>query len=300
MRVDVCYRKLWEAIPIVVLNLRDEEIEQIRQLFCVEFEHRDFGFDGGRVTATADDAARWRAATEAVVAAVGSVTERDWEARRRLYPPHQFWKRLRWRLRRERLRRDYEEQRTALEAEARGAYRAYRDAAADLTDYVAAWRERLAREQREREARRRAERLSAVRSAVDGAVWAYRIADRAGHRQVLIWLPAIERTERHEPAGAQHGLTARQVQEVIEAERARDPYTWIGWKDTTGKAMVEWHAGDSTGDAKVNAWAALTGVVVEPIVWRPGELEEVRASRTNRGYGPSSNYWSPSSFGTSF
>src|SRR3954469_18427315 len=99
MDVDVWYRKLWEAIPIVVLNLRDGEIDGIRQLFCVDFESRGTGFDGGRVSAPAQDAARWRAATEAVVAAVGSVEERDLEAQRRLYPPYQFWNGLRWRLR---------------------------------------------------------------------------------------------------------------------------------------------------------------------------------------------------------
>ncbi|MFI5891939.1 hypothetical protein ACIA5D_17700 [Actinoplanes sp. NPDC051513] len=42
-------------------------------------------------------------------------------------------------------------------------------------------------------------------------------------------------------------------------------------------------------------------MTVEPIVWRPGELEKLRSSRSSGGYGASSSYWSPSgSFGTSF
>ncbi|MEV0136044.1 hypothetical protein AB0H83_47355 [Dactylosporangium sp. NPDC050688] len=298
MDVDLCYQKLWEAIRTVVLNLRDDEIEEIRELYCVDLDNRGTGFRAGRLKAPAQDADRWRAATQTVVAAIRSVQERDWEARGRLSPPYQIWEGLRWRLRRGRLQREYDAQRVALEDEVRAAYRAYRDAAADLTDHVAAWRERQAREQQEREARRRAERVAAVQEGVDGAVWAYLLRDYAGHGQVLIWLPAVDHADEDEGGDARHGLTAREVQQVIEQERARDQYVWIGWKETTGEAMAEWHtdrAGErAPGDARVRAWTALTGAVVEPIVWRPGELEKLRASWNNRGYGPSSNYWSPS------
>ena len=310
MDVDVWYRKLWEAIPIVVLNLHDDEIDEIRQLFCVDFESRGAGYDGGRVWAPADDAARWRAATEAVVAAVGSVEERDREAERRLYPPYRFWSGLRWRLRwglrRDRLRREYAEHKAALADEVRGAYRAYRAAAADLTDYVAAWRERLAREDREREARWRARLVAAVREAVDGAVWTYGIGKDAGHRRMLIWLSALHHSDAYGYDPVHGGLTARQVQTAIEEARAKDPYVWIAWWGTTAEAMKEWHAELSRGSPgaepadEARAWEALTGVLVEPVVWRPGELEELRESRTNQGYGPSSNYWSSTSFGTSF
>lgn len=302
MEVDVWYQKLWEANRSTLVGLRDEEIEQARDLFCVDFDNRGTGF-GGRVTASQEDAARWRAATQAVVAAVQSVHDRDWAARNVLFPPQRFWKRQAWRVRRERLQQEYQVQRAALVGELRAAYRAYRAAAGDLTDHVAAWRERWAREQREQEARWRAERLAAVQEGVEGAVWAYRIRDYADRQQIMIWLPALERSDDGEPAGTRGGLTARQVQDVIDDERARDPYVWIEWKDPTGEAMREWHV-DLTGakaGREAAAWATITGVTVEPIVWRPGELEKLRSSRSSGGYGPSSNYWSPSgSFGTSF
>jgi hypothetical protein len=299
MDVDVWHRKLWEAIPVVVLNLRDDEIEQIRQLCCVDVERRG----GARVRAPQADAARWLAATEKVVAAVDAVAKRDLEAYGRQFPPFEPWQglawRLKWGLRRDQLRREYEEHRAALAEQVRQVYRAYREEAGDLTAYVAGWRERQAREQREREELAKAERVAAVRDAVAGPVWAYVIGDYATHRRMLIWLPAVEHRDE-ETGDVRRGLAAVQVQQAIDDERAADPYLWIRWKPATGTAMKEWHGGDERADVQVKAWAALTGSVVEPTVWRPGELEELRKSRTGRGYGPSSNYWSPSSFGTSF
>ncbi len=143
-----------------------------------------------------------------------------------------------------------------------------------------------------------------MRAGVDGPVWAYLVRDYAGHGQVLIWLPAVEPHEEPQGGEVRRGLTVHEVQRVIEQERSRDPYVWIGWTERTAEAMRDWHtdrAGErAPGDERVTAWAALTGAVVDPVVWRPGELEQLRASRANRGYGPSSNYWSPSTFGGSF
>ncbi|MFF5228053.1 hypothetical protein [Dactylosporangium sp. NPDC000521] len=310
MDVDVWYRELRMTVGTYVLNLHDAEIEAVGRLYCASSGNRPPRHDDGRVPAPAADAARWRAATETLLAALQSVEERDREARRRLHPPYQFWKglgwRLRWGLQRARLQRDYEARKAALEVEVRAAYRAFRDDAGDLTDHIAAWRERWAREEREREARWRAERVAAVREGVDGAVWTYRIGDHGGHRRVLIWLPAVERGDGAERGAVVRGLTARQVQKMIEERRGRDPYLWIAWREATGAAMREWHEDEARPGGgerlapDVAAWAALTGVVVEPIVWRPGELEALRASRPSRGYGPSSSYFSPGSFGGSF
>ncbi|MEV4140640.1 hypothetical protein AB0J72_51810 [Dactylosporangium sp. NPDC049742] len=306
MDVDVWYRKLRMAVGTYVLHLHDAEIEAAGQLYCVSPGNQPSGSDDGRVPAPAEDAARWRAATEAVLAALGSVEERDRAARRQLHRPDQAWQGVWWGLRRDRLHRDYEVRKAALEVEVRAAYRAYRAEAGDLTDHIAAWRERWAREERERAERSRAERVAAVREGADGAVWTYRIGDHGGHRRVLIWLPAVERGDGDERGAVVRGLTARQVQKMIEERRGRDPYLWIGWREATGTAMQEWledgggPAGGERLAGDVRAWAALTGVAVEPIVWRPGELEALRASRPSRGYGPSSSYFSPGTFGTSF
>ncbi|WP_344512699.1 hypothetical protein [Dactylosporangium maewongense] len=293
MDVDVWYRTLRMAVGTYVLHLHDAEIEAAGQLYCVSPGNRPSGSDDGRVPAPAGDAARWRAATEAALAALRSVEERDRAARRQLHRPDQAWQGVWWELRRDRLHRDYEVRKAALEVEVRAAYRAFRDEAGDLTDHIAAWRERWAREEREREEQSRAERVAAVRAGADGAVWTYRIGDHGGHRRVLIWLPAVERGDGDERGAVVRDLTARQVQKMIEERRGRDPYLWIGWREATGRAMQEWYedearpAGSARVATDVGAWAALTGVVVEPVVWRPGELEGLRVAPPSRGSGPS-------------
>ncbi|MFI6076214.1 hypothetical protein ACIA5C_32180 [Actinoplanes sp. NPDC051343] len=286
MEADVWYRRLAIAISDE-LDLRDRETRDVRDLLCVT--SRESGRVWGPVVAPEDDAARWRAASETVIAAIGSVQERAAEVRRRYQPPRTLGKRLWWRLRRSRLRRAYEDQRSALEDEARRAYRAYRDAAGDLTDYVEARDREEEEARREREARLRAERLAAVQDAVGGAGWAYRLTKEDHHRQMLIWISAVERLPGEEHGDARRNMTARQMQRAVEEERARDPYVWIAWREKTRKALAEWNQGQT----EVQTWQRLTGVVLETYVFRPGELEEMRARRPDRGYGPSSTYWGP-------
>jgi hypothetical protein len=304
MEVDVWHRRLATAISDE-LNLRDRETQELRDLVCVGNRGSDRVW--GPVVASEEDAARWRVATETVLAAIGSVQERAAEARRRLERPPTLGKRLWWRLQRGGLHRTYKEHRSALEHEARQAYRAYRDAAGDLTTYVEARDREEAEARREREARLRAERLAAVQDAVEGAGWAYRLTKEDHQRQMLIWISAVERLRHEERGDARRNMTARQMQEAVEEERARDPYVWIAWREKTRKAMQEWHE-ERTGETLhsysrpepvVKVWAALTGVVVKPYVSRPGRLKKTRgerpdrAERPDRGYGPSSTYWGP-------
>jgi hypothetical protein len=147
-----------------------------------------------------------------------------------------------------------------------------------------------------------------MREAVDGAVWACQVNEVHKWRKLEIWLPAIGRYDVDARDDAQLGLTASQVQEAIDRERELDEYIWITWGLQTGKAMKEWHAARDRTAAGADdtytkdeelAWQALTGVLVESVRLRP---EDLRDARSRGGYGPSSNYWSPSggSFGTSF
>jgi hypothetical protein len=137
-------------------------------------------------------------------------------------------------------------------------------------------------------------------------VWACQVNEVRKWRLLMIWLPAIGRSDVDARADARLGLTARQVQEVIDRERELDEYIWVKWGYRTGKAMTAWHAAHGRDSAAADgrharaeelAWQALTGVLVEAIRLRPEELRDIRAGG---GYGPASNYWSPGSFGTSF
>ena len=309
----VSYRQLWEAVPVRGVKLDDDEIERIRDLASVDLdEDRSRYSSENRVAAPQADVDRWRAATEAIVAAHESVESRANEAYHRQWPPRAFGPRLAWRLRylfdRGRVRREYEDAIAALEVEILDAYRAYRDAAGDLTEHIETQRRRKERERRATEQRERVDRAAAMREAVDGAVWACQVNEVAKWRLLMIWLPAIGRSDVDARDDARLGLTASQVQEAIDRERELDEYIWIKWGYQTGKAMTEWHAardGKSAGadDRYIRdqelAWQALTGVLVTSVKLRP---EELRDSRGPGGYGPSSNYWSPSggSFGTSF
>jgi hypothetical protein len=320
MDAYVWHKKLWEAMPVRIVKTGDHEIEQIRNLDSVDLDEdrsrRGYSTEH-RVAAPQADVDRWRAATEAIVSAHKSVETRAIEAYHRHGPPRAVGPRMVWQVRylfgKGKLRRKYENTIAAVEAEILDAYRAYRDAAADLTEHIETERQREKRERRAKEQRERVERAAAMREAVDGAVWACQVDEDRSRRTLEIWLPAIGERDVVAHDDPQLGLTARQVQEAIDRERELDEYIWIEWGFQTGKAMTEWYAAHDHDAADVDdryakdeelaedeelAWQALTGVLVDAVKLRP---EELRDSRT-RGYGPSSNYWSPSvdTFGTSF
>ncbi|MFF8770629.1 hypothetical protein [Kitasatospora sp. NPDC015120] len=269
---EVHYRRLSDVMSHYPMNVIDDEVREIRHLYCavdaITDHHRLPSLP--RVTAPAADAQRWNAATEAFQRSIARTEEQASAARRHLRwvrpAARPFWK-TRYALRNRRLRRAYDSTMERLGNDVRTAYREFREQAGDLTPYVHAELERREREsrewreQRERETRERAPaRAAAMAEAAGRPVWAYTLrAGTRGDGSFTIHLQTVE--EVREPRGAvtRTGLTAEQVQAALTEERLRDRYTSVLWSSETALALEEWHESGRVQEA----WRELTGVLVD-------------------------------------
>ncbi|MFB9834772.1 hypothetical protein [Actinoallomurus acaciae] len=282
--VHAAYRHLYEVIRVYELNVDGAEVRAIRDLYCVIDE--DLGHHTpDRIPAPAADVRRWLAATRTIVQAMGSAREQE----RRAHRPFVMRRRHRilWQLRhltsKRRLRADYEATVERLRGDVLAAYRAYREQAGDLTEYIAEHLARREREQRERDQRERDQRAEVMAGGPHRPIWAYGVRDHRSLRVLEIYLPAAEPYRRADTY-ARTGLTPQQVHSALTGERAHHPYTGLTWSYRTRLALEEWH---DSGKAET-AWREVIGEPVELFPQPPGSRP-----KSPRHYGPSSNYWSP-------
>lgn len=298
-QVRVYYARLYELMSQYPMNVDGDEVTRIRSLYCAteggtpeRLRHGELPF----VDASAADAQRWYAATEAFQRAMARVTEQRDAAQRHLHwvrgVARPFWK-ARHALRNRRLRATYDATMERLRQDVLSAYRDFREQAGDLTPYVHAEIERRERERRERQEQReeerrrrepgeRMERAAAMAGAPGEPVWGYTLLEtRPDSHYFQIYLQTLE--EVRDPRGgvAQTDLTPEQVQAALTEERLRDRYTVVMWSHQTRLALEEWHASGRAADA----WCELTGTLVDP--WP--RITEQAAQR--RYYGPSSTYF---------
>ena len=279
------------------MNVRSDEVDAIRRLECaVDPGTVGYDYTDRTVQAPAVDAQRWLAATRVFRTTIGAVAEQK-AASNRLLPPSWPGMRRRWwymrrfgRIRRTRAR--YDEIQERLRGETVAAYRRYREEAGDLSAYIVAETERRKREEHARQERARETRAAAMAAAAVEPVWGYRL-DRldevSDHRWMQINLVPIE-PDLHVERLDRTGLVLREITSAIAAERARDPYVAVTWSFEAEQALREWHGSDD----EIEAWREFTGVSIDSFPLRPGYVEW---TRSQRGYGPSSNYFSPGGFG---
>lgn len=259
----VYFVRLGSLIPVQGVEVSGDEVEAIRGLYCAadrDTADRYYRRWDNCVQVPAADADRWHAATETILRAMDTVREEQRVAGAHLYPPYvSAAGRLLWRARHgrrnARLRAGYDTTMRRLREDVLAAYRGYRDRAADLTELVAAERERRERDKRARERRERAERAAAMTGAAREAVWAYGLTD-GEHRRFEIHLRPFA---RHAPGLVRSHVTAAQVHAALADERARHPGTVVRWSYPTRLALEEWHR---SGDARL-AWQAITGSPIE-------------------------------------
>ncbi|WP_345429877.1 hypothetical protein [Actinoallomurus vinaceus] len=285
---NVRYARLRELLPAYHMNVISPEVGAVRDLFCAVGADRHHRAEQ-RVDAPIADAERWRAATEAILAAMKAVDEQRRQAERHRHAPRGTrLRRIAWRIRHarrnRRLRAEHPATMARLRDEVLAAYRTYRDRAADLTDHVGADNERGKRERLEEDERERRERATVMTGAATGTpVWAYRISEYTWGRVFEIDLQTPT-TRRLRTDLTRTGLTPAQINTALAEERAEHPHTSAHWSLEARLALTEWHGGDDPFDA----WQRLSGEPIEPLP--PGAGDGRRSGP--RYHGPSSDYGS--------
>ncbi|GGO10031.1 hypothetical protein GCM10010116_20160 [Microbispora rosea subsp. aerata] len=258
-----------------------EEISKNRNVLCAT--RVDYTFREALVWVDETRWSRWRSATERLFAKIRALQDEERAASLQWYPP--FINPLLWRIvnlwRIWWLRKTYEDKMAKIRADFNAALAEYQKQTEDLPQYVREYmRQLIEREalrlQQERE--RRAQRAAAVAIAAR-AVWSYRLeTDRDNRRSFSIYLSDLD-----EEAGesTRAGLTPRQIQDALDAERAEHPHTPVRWGRNTELALKEAYGSAPSG------WRALTGTLIDS----SGDSQG-RPTRSSYTYGPSSNYGS--------
>jgi hypothetical protein len=263
------------------------EVSRIRELYCAvdrETAERHNRDHPNFIRASAAESARWRAASKAFLRAMKTVRRR---ADRRLlrgdYVGKAFAACQDFRMKAEALSWRVKE------AREREWYRVL-----NSREYRESYRETEERWARGLEERKRAKRVAMAR-APGKPVWAYTLYTlSARHRCFRIRLPSVEDGALLPSRGlpfeilSRTGLTPKQVQSALAEERSRYRHTTVEWAPDTKIVLEEWH---ESGTVE-RAWQELTGERVDPDPRPPNEQRE-----SQRFHGPSSNYFSPGSFG---